>query len=98
MNQLMRFTISEKEIAERLEETEEAISILSDKYMLLTVKNPKDKETIAFLRMTPELQISTLEDMAKKADHATKKPIGNFTAPERLNFFKALKSAEVKNG
>ena len=56
----------------------------------------EDKETIAFLRMTPELQISTLEDMAKKADHATKKPIGNFTAPERLKFFKALKSQEVK--
>ena len=41
---LQLFNLTEKEIAERLEETEEAISILSDKYMSLKVQNPDDKE------------------------------------------------------
>ena len=56
---------------------------------------PEDRRAeIAFTRMTPELQINTLIEMAAEKNHKTKKPIPEFTELERLKFFKAMN--EVK--
>jgi hypothetical protein len=53
-----------------------------------------DTSAMVFSRMTDELQISTLTEMA--GDYPVKKPIADFTATERLKFYKLLKSKEVK--
>jgi hypothetical protein len=54
----------------------------------------KSAEEIAFLAMIPELQEEFLIAMA--GDYPIKKPIVEFTASERLKFYKLLKSKEVK--
>jgi len=56
------------------------------------IPGPKDDaETIAFLRMTTELQIETLEGMSHDKNHTAKKALPDFTAGERLRYFKFLR-------
>jgi hypothetical protein len=50
----------------------------------------------AFERMTAELQVETLKEMATKKNHEPKKPIEGFSEKDRKAYFNFLTSYEVK--